>query len=223
MALQEITIKMPPIRETAPEDIEAVLFEYVATAPKGSGILTVSDLDDAWVHENFEGFSGIEELKGNIKDQMDKEAQYDWAQLRYQRCAEALLETIPVEVSDQEIEEAYPQMMDRTVAEINASGVTVARWAEEHQVKREDFESQVREDTRQHIALGKALDKAAADENIEVSNHEIPDYLQCSDPDAFIKQLEEEGQLEDARIAAKRVKIMRDVLKNANIQTVEEQ
>lgn len=213
-----VAITMPPAPTVSEEDIDAQLFTYVANAPKGSGIVSIADLDDAWVAETFPDLGTLAALRDSIRKSLMEEMTEALETYRYLQCADALISklvgTLPVDLVDDRAEE----VRQRNEEMFRMSGISKARYFEDEGLTKDTYEERVREEAEHDVALNIALDKLIEHEGVTVAVEEITQYLMCDDPDGFLNELEEKGLVEKAKLAAVRVKAMREVVENAEVE-----
>jgi trigger factor len=218
---ERVAIELPPEPTITSDDVDAELFGYVASAPKGSTITSISDLDDAWATQTFDGLSSIGELRASIQGRLEQEGRYAYETLKYQRCADALIARLTGEIDDGLVAGSIEQVRAQKAAAIHASGVSLSHYLKEEGITEEEYAFKVEEETRYSIALNQALDTLATVTGVTVANHELTNYLVCDAPQAFVEELLEKGAIEEARTAAVRVKLMRRVMETADITTTE--
>ncbi|MDR0499631.1 MAG: hypothetical protein LBG97_00070 [Coriobacteriales bacterium] len=207
-----LSVSMPAKPCIGNDDVDAQLFSFVANAPKGSNIHSIADLSDDWVKSNFEEIENMQQLRASIVQRLEEDIKYSFADLKYRKCADALILTLAVEVSDSEIAQQMPTVQKRIEESLRMAGVSKAVYLENEGISEDVFLERVREETRHVLALNKAMDEAASLSNVVVADEEIPSFLSCEDPKQFISDLVEKGSLEQARQAAARVKVMRAII-----------
>lgn len=214
-----VQVTMPPVPVATETDIDSQLFVYVASAGKGSPITSIADLDDAWVQSSFDGISTIAELRAGIKRDLERQSKSSWDSLKFQQCADALVERlegdVPEEVVAANVEASHAQYEER----LRSLGTTKERYLRDEKLTKEQFDEQMRDDVVFQLKLNAALDKMVEATNTEVAVDELTEYLTTDDPDAFLAELEKNDRVEDACHAAARVKVMRNVVETAVVKT----
>ena len=221
-AYDNISIAMPPIPLASEEDIDAQLFEYVASAEKGSGIKSIADLDDSWVNNMFQGLNTIAELRNAIRSDFERQGKSMWENLKFQRCAEALIGRLEGVVDETVVQANVEASRAQYDERLRSFGMTKAQYLREEHLTEDEFEKKFQHDVAHQIRVNMALDKMIEVNNTEVAKSELIEYLSCEDPAAFVAELEEKGLVEDARHAAARVKIMRRIVETAIVEDEEE-
>ena len=84
----------------------------------------------------------------------------------------------------------------------------------------DQYEEKLAQETLYLLRLNMALDLLAPVLGIQVGNHEITEYLSSPNPQKFLEEIREKGQVEAARQAAVRVKTMRRVIDTAYVNGV---
>lgn len=218
-ACDRVRIEMPPLSDVTEDDIDAQLFAYVANAPKDSPIKTLGDLDDAWVKANLPMYESIGEVRNAIRASLTKETTVAFDEIRYAKCAEALIERLEGDIPVAVIEAHAETVRARTEEAARAQGVSLARYLEDAHMTSEQYEASLLDEARREIALNIALDKMVEVTATTVPNAELTEYLACEDPARFLEELRESGKVEQARKAAARVKVMRRVIETAEVET----
>lgn len=218
-ACDRVRIEMPPLSDVTEDDIDAQLFAYVANAPKDSPIKTLADLDDAWVKANLPMYESIGEVRNAIRASLTKETTVAFDEIRYAKCAEALIERLEGDIPAAVIEAHAETVRARTEEAARAQGVSLARYLEDARMTSEQYEASLLDEARREIALNIALDKMVEVTATTVPNAELTEYLACGDPARFLEELRESGKVEQARKAAARVKVMRRVIETAEVET----
>lgn len=217
-----VHIEMPPCPSPTDDDIDAQLFEYVASAEKDSGIASIADLNDAWVRSNFGGLSTAVELRALIRHDLEERSTCAYGDLKFQKCADALIARlegdIPADVLEASIEASRDQYDER----LSSFGMTKAQFLREERMTGDEFEKKLRDDVAYRLRLDVALDKMIEVMNVTVGNDELTQYLSCEDAAAFLVKLKDSGRVEDARHAAARVKVMRRIVETAVVEGQEE-
>lgn len=210
--LEAMTIEMPAKEEIKEVDIDAQLFQYVASADKGSGIMGLGDLDDAWVQSMFPNVKSLAELRQIIRASLQEENDIAWENLKFQRCADVLADVLGVEVSDSEIETALVDMLPGYEMQLRAQHLTKEGFMEQEGMTEEEFNARLKEDVAFRLRQEQAFELCAKVLEVSVEENEIGDYLACDDPEEFVAELKEVGKLEEARQAAANVKAMRKMM-----------
>lgn len=219
-SFDNVHISMPPEPAVSSEDVDAELFQYVASAGKGSGITSIADLDDEWVKSTFDGLETITQLREALERDLVRQDKRNWANVKFQKCSDALAAKLegdtPADILEANIEASRKQYDEH----LHSFGMTKAQYLRQEHLTAEEFEEKICEDVAFQLKLNMALDKMIENQGIEVAKEELTDYLSCEDPTSFVAELEELGRVEEARLAAARVKAMRGIVENA-VVTIE--
>lgn len=208
-----IRIEMPEKPTLSEEDIDAQLFEYVLSG--GKDIQSVADLDDAWVRENFEGLETLDDVRQAMKDQYDAEMEFRCSDIKFRNCCDALLERLEGTVPDEVLEANVDAMRQANNQRLEAMHISFDQFLREESMTPDQYEDKLKAETLYQLRLNVALDLMADVLGMQVGNHEITEYLSTPDPQAFLAEIQEKGQVENARRAAVRVKVMRRIVDTA--------
>ena len=153
-ACDRVRIEMPPLSDVTEDDIDAQLFAYVANAPKDSPIKTLGDLDDAWVKANLPMYESIGEVRNAIRASLTKETTVAFDEIRYAKCAEALIERLEGDIPVAVIEAHAETVRARTEEAARAQGVSLARYLEDAHMTSEQYEASLLDEARHHGVAG---------------------------------------------------------------------
>ena len=208
-----VRITMPAKPALSEEDVDAQLFEYVLSG--GKHINSIADLDDAWVQSNFEGMSTIEEVRQAIKDQYDHDLEFEYSDIKYKLCADALIARLEGDVPEETLTHNVDAMRAGNLARLEAMHISFEQFLREEHMTPDQYEDKLRNETLYQMRLNVALDIMADVLNMQVGNHELTEYLSAPDPEKFLAEIREKNMVEEARRAAVRVKVMRRVIDTA--------
>lgn len=215
----ELAIDVPQRPEVVEGDIDAQLFEYVASGWRGDGkrMNKLSDIDDEWVKGKFPNIGTVEELRRTIREDLEKRADEAVQEFKIQECSKELVSRLHGEVPDEVVDENMESVRKEYLQQLVSSGSSLAKYLQQENMTNEQFEEKLREDVAYRIKLNVALDLLVQQRGARVGDHELTDYLMAEDPDAFLAEVKDRGMLEDARTAAARIKVMRDVVDSARL------
>lgn len=213
-----VRIEMPKPPMVTEGDIDAQLFAYVASAPKGSPVRSIADLDDAWVQANLPAYSTIGELRNAIRATLIRETAAAFDEAKFQKCADVLVGRLEGELPADVVEAHSEEVRKRNEEMLAMQGASLARYLEDSRMSKQDYEAKLREEAEREVALNVALDKMIEVTATTVGMNELTDYLACEDPEAFLEELGENGRMADACAAAARVKVMRRVVETAEVE-----
>lgn len=212
-----LVIKMPPKPEVTEADIDAQLFGYVSNAPKGSGITGLHDLDDAWAARSFPGISSVDELRSVIKERLEQENDFAYRNTKYALCADALVAGLKGDIPIEAVEAGIEDVRKRSETTIHSFGESLPQYLRRTDMSEEQFAARLIEETEHDIALNVALDILVQRDGGEVSDEDLPKYLSIEDIDVFLAEVSAAGKLADAKQAAARVKVMRELIDAAKV------
>ena len=212
-----LVIEMPPMPEVTSDDIDAQLFAYVANARQGSPITTIYDLDDAWASESFPGINTMQELRSIIEEQIRQDNAYGYQNLKYARCADALVAALEGEIPQEAIDANLDEVRKQSEMTIRSYGESLPQYLSRNGLSEKEFEAEIVAETEHVIALNVALDILVRDSGEEIEEHELLLYLSVNDIDSFFDEARETGKLDVAKQAAARVKTMRALIDAACI------
>lgn len=213
-----IRITMPEKPPMTEEDIDAQLFEYVLSS--GKDIKSIADLDDAWVRAHFDGLETVADVRNAIKEQYDKELEYEYSDLKFKACSDALIERLEGEIPEEVLQSNVDAMRAANTARLDAMHISMEQFLRESHMTPDQYDAKLREETLYQLRVNMALDLMADVLGMQVGNHELTEYLQTPNPEAFLEEIREKGQVENARKAAVRVKAMRRIIDTAVVNGV---
>ncbi len=208
-----IRITMPEKPSMSEEDIDAQLFEYVLSS--GKEIKSIADLDDDWVRAHFDGLQTVADVRQAIVDQYDKELEYEYSDLKFKACSDALVERLEGEVPEEVLQSNADAMRASNLARLEAMHISLEQYLRESHLTPDQYDEKLREETLYQLRVNMALDLMADVLGMQVGNHELTEYLSTPNPEAFLEEIREKGQVENARKAAVRVKAMRRIIDTA--------
>ena len=215
-----VRIDMPAKPELSEEDVDAQLFEYVASG--GKKIQGIADLDDEWVKANFEGLETIEDVRRAIKDQYDHDLEFEYSDIKFKNCADALLARLQGNVDEATLANNIEVMREGNAKRLEEMHISFEQFLREEHMTPDQYDAKLADETSRQMRMNVALDIMADVLNAQVGNHEICDYLSAPDPEKFLAEIREKGQVEAARRAAVRVKVMRRIVETAIVREVDE-
>lgn len=208
-----VRITMPAKPALSEEDVDAQLFEYVVSG--GKKINSIADLDDSWVQSNFEGLDTIEDVRQAIKDQYDHDLEFEYSDIKYKACAEALIDRLEGEIDDDLLKHNIDAVREGNLKRLEEMHISFEQYLREERLTPDQFEDKLRDEVIYQLRLNVALDIMADVLNMQVGNHELTEYLSAPDPEKFLAEIREKNMVEEARRAAVRVKVMRRVIDTA--------
>lgn len=211
-----VHISMPRKPELSEDDVDAQLFEYVASG--GKKINSIADLDDDWVQNNFDGMSTIDDVRQAIKDEYDRELEYQYADIKLKECGDVFISRLEGDIDEDVLQNNIEVMKRGNLARLEEMHIPFQQYLREEHLTQEQYDEKVRKETLRQMQLNVALDIMADVLNMQVGNHEICDYLSTPNPEKFLEEIREKDQVENARRAAVRIKVMRRAMDTAVIE-----
>ncbi len=212
-----LKIVMDGVKEVTEEDIDSELFVILLNTNEKSGMNSISDLDDAWVKKNYPGLSGIEELRANLRRQLEQESVYSTQNEKLQMISNLLAEGLRGDIPQDLLEANMGVIRERREEAALELGKPLGQYLMEEGISQEDFLADVLEETRHEVSIGIALDKYIQMEGIEVAEEEVPDFFQTGDREAFMREIRANNEVDQAREAAARIKAMRKLLEETEL------
>ena len=198
-----VEIKVPYITDF---DIDLSL---AAMARNAGG--TMADLnDDAWVKENFEGASNLEELRRHTYAEMSAMTSMMAENEKAAQCASKLAERLEQSVPQATVER-YRLMVEQTFrAQLSASSMSFEEFIEASGASLADIERMFDAEAISAAENEAALDAWAEHFQLSVSDEELPRLLglDLSEADRVLKQASAAGDLPNVRQAALRSKVI---------------
>lgn len=218
-----LSITMPQKPALSEDDIDAQLFEYVLST--NGSIKSVAELDDEWVKSNFDGLETIEDVREAIKEGFDRETEFEYSDMKFHACCDELVSRLEGEVDEAILGANVDALRESNKRRLDAMHISMEQFLREESLTPEQYENKLRDEALHQLRLNMALDLLAEALGMQVGNHEITNYLQTNDPQAFLDEIREKGMVEQARRAAVRVKAMRravdTAIVNGSIETAE--
>lgn len=177
----------------------------------------VPEITDEWAARTIPGVSTVEELKNNIREQLKVSQMMELGQSKVDFAAHLLTERLVEAIPDELFDEAMGFINSQIEQVMMEQNITREEFLAENGFDENSFNMQLLVDARQMIAQGAALDAYADHEEIDVPLEMIGEYLGIDDPD-FIDQVTAAGQLEDARLSARRQKAAQELAKKSKIE-----
>lgn len=195
------------------EDIHDGLLMFVSGLLGRSAVFP--DVTDEWVKQNVNGIDSLSELQIAIKGQIEQERSSDLADAKYRFCANELIGRVQGDIDAPLLDRAVEELRRQKDLMLANMGETLEEYLRFEKQTKDVYEEELVDEAGMNLKLNIALDKMAIVNGTTVMNKEIPELLSNDDPESFMNQLEESGQLENARKAAARVKVMRRIIETA--------
>lgn len=211
-----VRIIMPVKPELSEEDIDSQLLEYAQST--GMDIQDVSELDDNWVKSFFDGLETLDDVREGIKNQYDNELEYEYSDIKFRTCCDALLARLEGEVDEDLLNANIEVAREANLRRLEEMHLTFEQYLREEHLTPDKYEEKLHDEMLYQMRLNVALDLEADVLNIQVGNHEITEYLSSPDPEKFLEEIREKDMVEEARRAAIRVRTMRRVVDTAIVR-----
>lgn len=211
-----VRIIMPAKPELSAEDIDAQLLDYAKST--GMDISSVDELDDTWVQSFFDGMSTLDEVREAIKEQYDHEVEFEYNDIKFHACCDALLARLEGEVDEDLLAANIEVARESNLRRLEEMHISLEQYLREEHLTPDQYEDKLHDETLRQMRLNVALDLEADVLNMQVGNHEITEYLSSPDPEKFLEEIREKGMVEQARQAAVRVRTMRRIVETAIIK-----
>lgn len=215
---EPLEISLPGALSATDADVDAQLFEYVSNASRHSRIRSLQDLDDEWVSETFPNMSTIAELREHIKTELNREYNRERANGKYEACMEALVARVQGELPEGYVDENIAAASKLYEQRLNSFGMTKAKYMDKEKLTEEEFIQKMRDDIAFKAKYDVAVELLVDHYGVTVEEDEITQYLSCEDPATYVDELKASGNLEGAKHAAAKVKIMRRVMDEAVVR-----
>ena len=137
-----VRITMPAKPAMSEEDIDAQLFEYVISG--GKDINSIADLDDDWVKSNFDGLETIGDVREAIRDQYDKDLEYEYSDIKFRACCDALLERLEGDVPEDILESNIEIVRESNLQRLSEMHISMEQYLREEHLSPDQYEEKVR-------------------------------------------------------------------------------
>ena len=194
----------------------------VTVKVEGVKVKELPELDDEFAQSASE-FDTLGELRADTRTQLESVRRAGQAGQARERAMDALLSRIdiplPEDLVSREIENRRQALADR----LERSGNTMDEYLEAANLTAAQLEDQLAEDARRSVKAGFALDKLAAQEELEVDQAELAGYLTEQayrmgvSPDRLAKELSDRGQLGSVAADVLRGKALRLLAERAAV------
>lgn len=208
-----VSITMPEKPALGEDDVNNQLLEFAQSGD--ATIMSVDELDDEWVKANFDGLNTLDDVRQAIVDQYENELEFTYSDMKYRACCDVLISRLQGEIDPEVLKVNVKNMRENNLQRLESMHITLDQYLREEHLTLDQYEDKLRDETIYLLKLNMALDLYADVLGIQVGNNEITEYLSTPDPEKFLEEIREKGQVEAARQAAKRVKTMRRVLDTA--------
>ena len=216
---EALKIDMPPQPEITEEDIDAQLFSFISNAPKGSKVVCLADIDDAWAKSVHPDVGGLADLRATLRSNLEQENRYAYQNLKVALTTDALIDRMRGSITEDMINAAFDGVRHQSEQAIHASGKSLHQYLREQDIDEQGFTDKIFEETKHQLALNIALDLYIESQGISVEEPEITDYLMADDPDQFMDEVHRSGKVAEAKAAAARVKAMRTLVDTVEVES----
>lgn len=165
--------------------------------------------------KHFDGLETVADVRNAIKDQYDRELEFQYSDIKFRNCCDALLARLEGEVPEEALSQNVEAMRAGNQQRLDAMHISLEQFLREEHMTPDQYEDKLRNEALYQMRLNVALDLMADVLGMQVGNHELTEYLSAPNPEAFLAEIREKGQVENARRAAVRVKAMRRIVDTA--------
>lgn len=173
-------------------------------------------LTDTWVQENITGMSTVPEFCAGTRLRIENRRREELFASMPIAAANILAARLVEPIPDEAVREAFENSTRSFLAFLDEQGSSREEFLEQEHITSEQFDEQLKTETREMVTQGLALVALAEHLDLEVSQEEMDAALGESDPRHRAearKACEEAGMLPRAREAALRMKAMAHLLK----------
>jgi len=158
------------------ESLRGIEAEFDVKVEKVSS-RTLPSLDDDFA-QSVSDFKTLEELRADIRNRLETEAQKASEQQYDEQIITKLLELASIAYPPQMVEEEYESSIKRLQIRLENLGISLDTYLKMRQVEKESFEAEMREKAVESIRKTLLIFEIAKKENIEVTPEEIHDEAQ---------------------------------------------
>ncbi len=172
----------------------------VTVTVKSVKVKDLPELDDEFAMSASE-FNTVGELRASTRKQMEAVRRVGQVSQARDRAIDALLERIDMPLPEAIVEEEISQRRDAMAADLDQAGLTLDELAQGRGMKPADLEKEIADGSRASVKARFILDKLAEQEDINVEQDEIANFItqlayrQRVSPDQLARQLTDAGQL----------------------------
>ncbi|MGI6231056.1 MAG: hypothetical protein ACOYJL_09180 [Tractidigestivibacter sp.] len=202
---------------TTDDEVELALS---AIAEQAGG--TREDLEDpSWVEKHLGESSTIDELKDQVRKELDAMNETTVQNQITEQCLEKLSERLCQSVPQNQVEQYENLIARELMASLTGgqAGVTLNDALRSMSISSAQFEALVKEQAKVEAEHAAALDAYASEKKIKVDETELPHLMGLSpaDAEAILKKAKAAGQMDALLDSAKRNKALNVVISEAHV------
>ena len=197
------------VPRTTDEDVTYAMQVTILQAGGGPAQL----FDDLWIREHL-GVANADELRAEVRNQLDAMNAHLVEEQKAARCADALASRLVQRVPEAQVQQTRQTLSQSFALSLTQNGTTAEEFFMQTGMRREEFEAMLDQQAQTSARHEAAIDAWATQRKITVSDEELPRYLgaQAEDAEKLLREVSAHGQLEQARQAAVRNKAMETVV-----------
>lgn len=177
-------------------------------------------LTDEWVKDTL-GFDSVEDLKDNIKENMESQKQEVVPRIKENECAQKLIERLQGEVPDSMLEQTESELLQDFFTQLQSQGISFDSYLSMQGIDSDQFKEDVKLQAQDNAKRDLALDAWASHYDIEATDEDVTlefERAGLEDPAQTEKEWREQGRLYLIREGIIRKKSMEDVLDKAKVK-----
>jgi trigger factor len=185
-------------------------------------IKELPELDDEFAQLASE-FDAIGELRADVRKRLERQKRGQQLAQARDKALEALLEKIDIPLPDGVIEGEINRRNEQLEQQLQYAGLTKEAYLQEEEKSEEEFDTEIAESARQAVKGGFVLDQLALQEELNVENEELSEYVVTQamqigmQPQQLAQHLTESGQLPALVSEVLRTKSLNVLVENVKI------
>ncbi|GAA2095263.1 trigger factor [Actinomadura alba] len=185
-------------------------------------IKELPELDDEFAQLASE-FDTIGELRADVRKRLERQKRGQQLAQARDKALEALLEKIDIPLPDGVIEGEITRRNEQLEQQLQYAGLTKEAYLQEEEKSEEEFDTEIAEAARQAVKGGFVLDQLALQEELNVENEELSEYVVTQamqigmQPQQLAQHLTESGQLPALVSEVLRTKSLNVLVENVKI------
>ena len=183
---------------TTEEDVEYALQVTVAQAGGGPAQLN----DDAWMREQFEDVSGVDEMRALVRDEVRAMHAHMAEEQKAARCASALAKRLEQRVPQEHIDRVRASLVQSFAMSLRADGMSQEDYLTQSGMRPADIEAMFKEQAKATAEHEAAIDAWIEHRRLQVSDDEIPRLVgvEPDDVEEFVAELKRRSPYEIQQI-----------------------
>lgn len=182
------------------------------------------EITDEWVKETL-GFADVAELRVRMGESIEQQKGEAIPRIMENNALYALQERLVGEAPESMVEDAERELLQAFFTQLQNQGATFDAYLKAQDITPEDFKEDVKLQAIDNVKENLALDAWARHAGIEVTDEDILDEFKNSgaeDTDALFAEWKSQGRLHIVREGIMRGKALEALLKEADIEEVEQ-